>query len=148
MGQRNKILVIVWNISWKRGVECGVCVYKMWPAPTKAALSRWGRYELQANKWGTITMSSTRLPYFNWPEHFYFSRYRLDSNNKISCILSTLLPCQYLKSDKIDLRSLSWEQVTNVYKNANQNTQEVKNVRFLISTRHNNLRIFCILCCL
>ena len=31
---------------------------QMWPAPTKCVLRRWGRRELQANKWGTLTMSS------------------------------------------------------------------------------------------
>ena len=35
----------------------------MWPVLTKGAVSRWGRYELQAETWGTITVSSTGLSY-------------------------------------------------------------------------------------
>ena len=42
------------------------------------------------------------LPYFNWPEHFCFVRYTLDSNIQLNCLLHIFLQYQYVKSDKID----------------------------------------------
>ena len=79
----------------------------MWPAVrTKGALSRWGQFELEAKKWGTITMSSTCLSYFNWPEKLYLLSYMLDSNIKSHCILGTFLLYNITKVIKIDWWSL------------------------------------------
>ena len=56
-------------------------------------------------------VSSTWSFHFNWL-HFYLWRYRLDSNIKFNCLLCTCLRCQYIKSDKINLRPLSREWFT------------------------------------
>ena len=42
---------------------------------------------------------------------FFKFLYGLDSNIKLNCIVCTSLLCQYLKSDKIDLRLVSSERV-------------------------------------
>ena len=48
-------------------IEMSIIIIILWPAHTKGVLSRWGRYDLQAKKWGTLTVSSTWLPHSKWP---------------------------------------------------------------------------------
>ena len=84
----------------------------------------WGRYEIQAEKWGTVTMASTWLSRFRMTTLFPIRyRYQLDLEMKLNYLVR--FPCYtnmskvrkltygllFVWSEKIDLRTLSvWSE--------------------------------------
>ena len=73
----------------------------MWPRSHKRGLKSLGMARATGKEeWGTITMSSTGLSYFNWPRRVGLLWQKLDWNITLSCIVCGFELYQYLKNDQ------------------------------------------------